>query len=367
MLIEKYDVNPKFEIGFSPFYFVSYPLYNIQCRSILYKYLNNYDKNVTYSPLVNINNLNIKTYVICIFNSLHQIYYDEGISGLYRGLIPMLAHIISKKSIYYLLEKIHFVIRSRRGREKQRGPYNSGKTSRSYEHRFVDDDSREDDRENAINFIGDEINCQVVRQMDMVRDDDDSVKKKKKKKYFHLSFYHSFYEYLSCILSYPLLNISTKLIVFQNNSVSLMNNLKAIVHLTYVYDGVKGFFKGLNSYLLIQSMEKILNCFLYRAFSDNCSYEKVLTIKVVLSTCLNTIIAPYIQYSILSRSQSLVPGLCKDTTFNHFFYNFHWKSHLSNVSVGLVVAGVQLIIIALLPRDPPKTDEVVDQEKDEYF
>ncbi|GAB64585.1 hypothetical protein PCYB_021540 [Plasmodium cynomolgi strain B] len=359
MLIEKYDEKPKFEIGFSPFYFISYPLYNIQCRSILYKYLNHYDKNVTYSPLVNINNLNIKTYVICIFNSLHQIYHDEGISGLYKGLIPMLAHIISKKSIYYLLEKIHFVIRSRKSREQRRGPYNSGKASRSYEHRFADDgnggDDREDDREddgeddheNASNFIGDEINFQVVRQMDMVRDDDDS--------------------YLSCVLSYPLLNISTKLIVFQNNSVSLMNNLKAIVHLTYLYDGVNGFFKGLNSYLFIQSMEKILNCFLYRAFSDSCSYEKVLTIKVVLSTCLNTIMAPYIQYSILNRSQSLVPGLCKDTTFNNFFCNFHWKSHLSNVSVGLAVAGIQLIIIALLPKDNPKSDEVVDQEKDEYF
>ncbi|EUD64742.1 hypothetical protein C922_04886 [Plasmodium inui San Antonio 1] len=359
MLIEKCNLG-----GIPCVYFA------IQCRSILYKYLNHYDKNVAYSPLVNINNLNIKTYVICIFNSLRQIYHDEGISGLYKGLIPMLAHIISKKSIYYLLEKIHFVIRSRRRREQRRGSYNKGKAPRRYGHRFADDDhgdDLEDDRENATNFIGDEINLQVVRQMDMVRDDDDSVKKKKKKKYFHLSFYHSFYEYLSCVLSYPLLNISTKLIVFQNNSVSLMNNLKALVHLTYLYDGVNGFFKGLNSYLLIQSMEKILNCFLYRAFSDSCSYEKVLTIKVVLSTCLNTIMAPYIQYSILNRSQSVVPGLCQDASFSHFFCNFHWKSHLSNVSVGLAVAGIQLIIIALLPRETPKSDEVVDQEKDEYF
>ncbi|SOS76114.1 conserved Plasmodium protein, unknown function [Plasmodium sp. gorilla clade G1] len=358
MLIEKYDERPKFDLGFSPFYFISYPLYNIQCRSILYKHLNNYEANITYTPLININNLNIKTYIIYIFNSLHQIYNNEGIRGLYKGLIPMLAHIVSKKSIYYFLENVHFVIFRRLRSEKRRDIYDK-KLIRNYENNSMND------KENDNNFIGDSINSKIVKQINFVKEENNFIKKKKKKKYFHLSLYHSFYEYVSCILSYPLLNISTKLIIFQNNSRSLLYNIKNIIRLTYMYDGIYGFFKGLNNYLIIQSMDKVLNCFLYRTFSNSCSYDKVVTIKVVLSTCLNTIMAPYIQYSILNRSQSLVPGLCKETTFSQFFSNFNWKSHLSNVSVGLVAAGVQLIIIALLPKDTSKNEDIIDNEKDD--
>ncbi|SBT70216.1 conserved Plasmodium protein, unknown function [Plasmodium malariae] len=357
MLIEKYDKKPKFEIGFSPFYFISYPLYN--CRSILYKYLNSYNEEVKYNLLVNVNNLNVKTYVIYIVNSLYQIYNDEGVKGLYKGLLPMLAHIISKKSIYYLLEYIHFVILKRMRKKKKKDMYDDKKVVPNYENSFVNE------RDNVSNFIGDSINCKIVKHMNFVKEENNFIKKKKKKKFFNLSFYHGLYEYISCILSYPLLNISTKLIIFQNNSKSLIYNLKHIIHLTYAYDGFYGFFKGLNNYLIIQTMDKVLNCFLYKSFSSNCPFDKVLTIKVVLSTCLNTIVAPYIQYAILNRSQSL--GLCKDITFSQFFYNFHWKGHLSNVSAGLAVAGIQLIIIALLPKDTPKNGEVVDkEEKDEY-
>ncbi|SBT01776.1 conserved Plasmodium protein, unknown function, partial [Plasmodium malariae] len=277
----------------------------IQCRSILYKYLNSYNEEVKYNLLVNVNNLNVKTYVIYIVNSLYQIYNDEGVKGLYKGLLPMLAHIISKKSIYYLLEYIHFVILKRmsrtnektnmpvapscfntwvyvnyvhvRRKKKKKDMYDDKKVVPNYENSFVNE------RDNVSNFIGDSINCKIVKHMNFVKEENNFIKKKKKKKFFNLSFYHGLYEYISCILSYPLLNISTKLIIFQNNSKSL------------------------------------------------------------IYTCLNTIVAPYIQYAILNRSQSLVPGLCKDITFSQFFYNFHWKGHLSNVSAGLAVAGIQLI------------------------
>ncbi|CRG93342.1 conserved Plasmodium protein, unknown function, partial [Plasmodium gallinaceum] len=332
----------------------------IQCRSILYKYLNYYDESIKYNNFINLNNLNLKTYIIYIFNNLHQIYNDEGLKGLYKGVIPMLAHIISKKSIYYFLEKLHFVIFKKIRIKKKRDKYDK-KIFLNYERRL------ENKKENTNNFIGDNTNYKIVKHINFVKEENNFIKKKKKKKFFHLSIYHSFYEYISCILSYPLLNISTKLIIFENNSRSLIYNLKNIVHLTYMYDGFYGFFKGLNNYLIIQSMDKVLNCFLYFMFSSNCSYDKVLTIKVVLSTCLNTIMAPFIQFSILNRSQSHVPGLCKDTTFNQFFNNFHWKSHLSNISVGLAVAGIQLMIIALLPKDTPKNDDIMDKEKDEYF
>ncbi|SCA48218.1 conserved Plasmodium protein, unknown function [Plasmodium ovale] len=355
MLIEKYDEKPKFEIGFSPLYFISYPLYNIQCRSILQKYLNHYDTSVAYNDFINVNNLNIKTYIIYIVNSLHQIYKDEGLKGLYNGVIPMLAHIVSKRSIYYLLENIHYSLLKRMRKEKKRESQEKKGSMSNYENRLIYE------KEDTNNFIGDVINFNIVKHMNFVKEENNCVKKK----YFHLSFYHTLYEYISSILSYPLLNISTKMIIFQNNSKSLLQNLRNIIHLTYAYDGVYGFFRGINNFLIIQSLDKLLNCFLYKTFSNRCSYDKVLTIKVVLSTCLNTIIAPYIQYSILNRSQSY--GLCKDTTFNQFFRNFHWKSHLSNVSVGLAVAGVQLIIIALMPKDTPKNDEVVHKEKDEYF
>ncbi|SBT30633.1 conserved Plasmodium protein, unknown function [Plasmodium ovale wallikeri] len=380
MLIEKYDEKPKFEIGFSPLYFISYPLYNIQCRSILHKYLNHYDTSIAYNDFINI-------------------YKDEGLKGLYNGVIPMLAHIVSKRSIYYLLENIHYSLLKRIRKEKKRDSQDKKGSMSNYENRVFYE------KENTNNFIGDVINFNIVKHMNFVKEENNCVKKKKKKKYFHLSFYHTLYEYISSILSYPLLNISTKMIIFQNNSKSLLQSktervfdfvfdfvfalvlsleptftcstrvpfscfhadLRNIIHLTYAYDGVYGFFRGINNFLIIQSFDKLLNCFLYKTFSNRCSYDKVLTIKVVLSTCLNTIIAPYIQYSILNRSQSYVPGLCKDTTFNQFFRNFHWKSHLSNVSVGLAVAGVQLIIIALMPKDTPKNDEVVHKEKDEYF
>lgn len=60
--------------------------------------------------------------------------------------------------------------------------------------------------------------------MIFVKDENDFVKKKKKKDNFHLSFYHTFYEYLSCIISYPLLNISTKLIIFEDHTKSLLQS-----------------------------------------------------------------------------------------------------------------------------------------------
>ncbi|SCL99205.1 conserved Plasmodium protein, unknown function [Plasmodium chabaudi adami] len=359
MLIQKYDEKPKFDIGISPLYLISYPIYNIQCRSILYKYLNVSNDHIKYNQPIHVNNLNIKTYIIYIINSLQQIYNNEGVTGLYSGLVPMVAHLVSKKSIYYFLENIHFYISRKLRRGKKKDTIDKKDTA-ARESRFLSE------KENSNNFIGDNINFNIVKHMIFVKDENDFVKKKKKKDNFHLSFYHTFYEYISCIISYPLLNISTKLIIFEDHTKSLLQNLKDIIHFTYVYDGMHGFFRGINNYLIIQSVDKFLNCFLYKKFSNNCSYDKVLTIKVVLSTCLNTIMAPYIHYSILDRSQSHIPTLCRDTTFSQFFCNFHWKSHLSNVSVGLAVAGIQLIIIALMPKDASKNDELVDQEPDEY-
>ncbi|EUD70201.1 hypothetical protein YYG_04517 [Plasmodium vinckei petteri] len=258
-----------------------------------------------------------------------QIYNDEGVTGLYSGLVPMLAHLVSKKSIYYFLENIHFYISQKLRRGKKKDTIDKKNTA-ARESRFLSE------KENSNNFIGDNINFNIVKHMIFVKDENDFVKKKKKKT---ISIYH------------------TK---------SLLQNLKDIIHFTYVYDGMHGFFRGINNYLIIQSVDKFLNCFLYKKFSNNCSYDKVLTIKVVLSTCLNTIMAPYIHYSILDRSQSSIPTLCRTTTFSQFFCNFHWKSHLSNVSVGLAVAGIQLIIIALMPKDASKNDELVDQEPDDY-
>ncbi|VWU51976.1 conserved protein, unknown function [Hepatocystis sp. ex Piliocolobus tephrosceles] len=359
MLIEKYDKKPKFDKGFTPFYFISYPLYNIQCRSILQKYLNSYDEGVHFNYLMNANNLNIKTYAIYIFNSLHQIYSVEGIKGLYNGLIPMIAYILSKKTIYYFLEKIHFSIQKKKKNKKRKDTYNHKSSVLKYENKFIDE------KENTNNFIGDNLNYKVVKYMNFVKEENILVKKKKKKKFFYLSFYHSLYEYISSIVAYPLLNISTKLIIFQDNTKSLFYNLKNITQLTYKIDGVSGFFKGLNNYLIIQSLDKVLNCFLYKLFSSNYSYNKVITIKVVLTTCLNTIIAPYIQYSMLNRSQSQVLGLCKDTSFNEFFSNYPWKSHVSNVTFCLAVTAVQLMIFALIPKDTTKNDDVINEERDE--